>query len=253
MDDEKWISEKKIKFLMATSNDVPEVVEFLHENFFPDEPVFRNIKAMEGNGWLDNYLRSIGDKMMAIKPITEVEITPSCIVARSTIDNSIVGCRMGEIISRKNGKDDPLPPIMWIGSLPAFIPIPKKLIDMTNLIQHTMDLNYGKVKAFEELKDADKIYFAANVCVSDKARGLGLGTELVRRGYDIAKKAECAYTYILASSMYSQKIFHKLGNCDVLHEVKYEDYKYDKKGRPFLIDPREHKVIQVLAIRHSND
>jgi len=253
MDDDKWISEKKIKFSMATENDVNDVVEFLHKNFFPDEPIFRNIKAMEGNGWLDYYVQDIVDKMMAIKPITEVEITPSCIVARSTVDNSIVGCRMGEIVSRKNAKDDPLPPIMWIGSLPAFLPIPKKLIDVTNLIQQNIDLNYGKCNAFQELKDADKIYFAANVCVSDKARGFGLGTELVKRGYDIAKKSGCAYTYIIATSMYSQKIFHSLGKCDVLHEVKYEDYKYDKKGRPFLIDPREHSVIQVLAIRHSND
>ena len=31
-------------------------------------------------------------------------------------------------------------------------------------------------------------------------------------------------------------------------QVRYDDYKYDKKGRPFLIDPREHQVIQVLAI-----
>ena len=74
---------------------------------------------------------------------------------------------------------------------------------------------------------------------------------LIKRGYEIAKKAGCGYTYILASSIYSQKIFHKLGNCKVLHEVEYEDYKYDKRGRPFLVDPREHKVIQVLAINHS--
>ena len=116
-----------------------------------------------------------------------------------------------------------------------------------------VDLNYGKPQAFEELKDADQIYFAANVCVSDKARGCGLGTELVKRGYDIAKKTGCGYTYIFATSMYSQKIFHKLGNLQVLHEVKYEDYKYDKKARPFLIDPREHEVMQILAIRHPNE
>ena len=250
MDDDKWISEKKIKFSMATENDVNDVIQFLHKNFYPDEPVFRNVKTMEGDGWLDCYLRDTMDKLMTIRPIMNVEITPACIVARSTEDNSIVGCRIGEIVSRKNAKDEALPPIMWLGNLPSFVPIPKKLIDMINLIQYLIDLNYGKVNAFEELKDTDKIYFAANVCVSDKARGLGLGTELVKRGYDIAKNAGCGYTYVLASSIYSQKIFHKLGNCDVLHQINYEDYKYDKRGRPFLIDPREHKVIQVLAIRH---
>lgn len=250
MDDNRWESQKKIRFSIATEKDVNDIIQFLHQNFLPDEPVNRNIRTMDGNGWLDCYLRNTVDKVLAIQPIMDVEITPACIIARSTSDNSIVGCRIGEIISRENVKDESLPPIMWIGSLPSFLPIPKKLIDMTNLIQHFIDLSYSKCNAFSELKDTDRIYFAANVCVSDKARGCGLGTELVKRGYDIAKKAGCGYTYILASSIYSQKIFHKLGNCDVLHEVKYEDYKYDKKGRPFLIDPREHKVIQVLAIKH---
>ena len=250
MEDEKWISEKKIKFSMATEKDVQDVIKFLHENFYPDEPVTRNTKVMEGSGWLDTYYRDLCDKVMATQPITKVEITPACIVARSTIDDSLVGVRMGEIVSRKNVKDEPLPPIMWIGNLPSFIPVPKKLIDMTNLLQHWLDLKYSKCNAFEELKDTDMIYFAANVCVSSKARGLGLGTELVKRGYEIAKNSGCGYTYILASSIYSQRIFHKLGDCNVLHEGKYEDYKYDKRGRPFLIEPREHKVIQVLAIKH---
>ena len=205
---------------------------------------------MEGNGWIDTFLRKIVDKILISEPVMNVEIAPASIVARSTADNSIVGCRLGEIASRKNVRDVALPPVMWIGNLPAFLSIPKKLTDMSNLIQFTIDLNYGKLQAFEELKDTDQIYFAANVCVSDKARGCGLGTELVKRGYDIAKKTGCGYTYIIASSLYSQKIFHKLGNLKVLHEVKYDDYKYDKKGRPFLIDPREHEVTQVLAISH---
>ena len=251
MEDEKWPSKKKIRYDMAEEKDVLDVIKFLHENFFPDEPVNRNIKVMEGSGWLDNYLRGICNNARAIQPITKVEITPACILARSTEDGSIIGCRMGEIVTRKNVKNDPRLPIMWIGNLPSFIPIPKKLIDMTNVLQFFIDLRYSKCKAFDELKDADMIYFAANVCVCRKARGLGLGTELVKRGYELAKTVDCAYTYILTSSIYSQKIFHNLGNCQVLHELEYEDYKYDKRGRPFLIDPREHKVIQVLAIRHS--
>ena len=253
MDDDTWITEKKIKFSLASTDDIPELIPFIKENFLPDEPVLRNVKTLEGNGWIDEFfLKTILD-LMVTKPVSNVEIAPASIVARSTLDNSIVGCRIGEIESRRNVKRVTLPPILWIGSLPAFLPIPKKLIDMSNVIQHLIDLNYGKNEAFEELKDIDKIYFAANVCVSNKARGCGLGTELVKRGYEIAKNEGCGYTYILASSLYSQKIFHKLGNLQVLHEIKFEDYKYDKKGRPFLIDPREHEVIQVLAIRHSVD
>ena len=249
--DEKWIAEKNIKFSIASEEDIAELTDFLHGTFFLDEPIHRMIRAMEGNSWLDNYLRKMLDKALIIDPLSNVEV-PASIIARNTVDNSIVGCRIGEIRSRKTVKDVPLPNVMWIASLPAFLPIPKKITDIPNLIQHMMDLNYGKVEAFGELNDTEQIYFAALVCVSKKARGAGLGTELAERGYEIAKKAGCGYTYVLATSIYSQKIFHKHENWKLLHEVKYEDYKYDKKGRPFLIDPQEHKVIQLLALNHQN-
>ena len=169
MNQDKWITEKHIKFSIASEDDITELIQFLHENFFPDEPTTRNLKTMEGNGWIDNFLRKFVDKVLITEPILNVKIAPASIVARSTVDNSIVGCRIGEIMSRENVKDMALPPILWIGSLPAFLPIPKKLIDFSNMIQLFYDLNYGKPQAFEELKYTDQIYFAANVCVSNKA------------------------------------------------------------------------------------
>ena len=250
--DEKWIAEKNIKFSIASKEDIPDLTTFIHETFYLDEPVHRNIRAMEGNGWVDNYLRKLLDKALIIDPLCNNEVAPASIVARSTVDNSIVGCRIGEISTRKSVKDFSIPPILWITSLPTFLPIPKKITDMSNMIQYLIDVNYGKPQAFDELRDTDQIYFAALVTVSKKARGAGLGTELAERGYEIAKKTGCGYTYVLATSIYSQKIFHKYENWKLLHEVKYEDYKYDKKGRPFLIDPQEHKVIQLLALKHQN-
>ena len=251
MDEQKWMEERKIKFSMASEKDIPELRKFIQESFLPDEPVSRNTKVMLGDGRVDLWYRNEMTKYLVDIPISKIEIAPASIIARSTEDNSIMACRMGQMVSRVNGKDEPLPPIGWLGGLPLWIPIPKKIIDMVNNLKLFEDTNYGKLAAFTDLKDAERIYFAANICVASKARGLGLGSELVKRGYDIAKKHGCQYTYILASSLYSQIIFHKLGNCSVLHEVKYEDYKYDKRGREYIIDPREHKVAQVLAISHE--
>ena len=253
MDDEKWANEKNIKFFTASETDIPELIQFIHENFLPEEPTNRNLKTVEGNGWIDRYLRNIMINTFIKNPILKAEDVPGCTIARTTTDNKIVGCRMGEVVSRENGNDENIPPIMWIRNFPRCVPIPKKLIDSVNLLHLMKDLNYGKENAFIELRDADKIYFATKVCVSPRARGCGLGSELVKRGYDIARRSGCGYTYVLASSLYSQHIFHKLGNCEVLHEARYEDYLYDKKGRPFLVDPQEHKVLQVLAIRHLNN
>ena len=253
MDDNYWKTEKNIIFCTASENDIPELVTFIHENFLPHEPTNRMIKTVNGNTWLDKYLRDYLILTFIKNPIINFDTTPGCMVARSTIDNSILGCRMGEIVIRGNERDDKIPPIMWIRNLPSCLPIPKKLIDTLNLVQLMRDLRYGKQYAFEELVDTNMIYIALKVCVSPKARGLGLGSELIRRGYEMAKSTGCGYTYVLASSLYSQMIFHRLGNCQVLQEAKYEEYKYDKKGRPFLDDAQEHIVLQVLAIRHLDD
>ena len=102
MDDEKWIVEKKIKFSTASENDIPELIQFIHNYFLPDEPINRNIKTAEGERWLDCYIRNIVDDTFIRNPILNVEIAPACTIARSTLDNSILGCRMGEIVSRQN-------------------------------------------------------------------------------------------------------------------------------------------------------
>ena len=41
---------------------------------------------------------------------------------------------------------------------------------------------------FQDLEDANMIYLAILLSVGREARGKGLGTELMRRGYEIAKQ-----------------------------------------------------------------
>ena len=253
MDDKKWIAENKYKFYFATERDIPELVTFFRDHFFKDEPIMRNLKILEGKGMIDRYLRNELCKYLVTNPILNNETSPASIVVRSTIDNSILGCRLGEIVERNHEKDKSILPVSIARNPPLYIPLPKKFIDVINIVKQFSDLKYGKTNAFDDLKDAEKIYFATNVCVSSKGRGLGLGSELVRRGYIIAKENGCDYTYTLASSVYSQNIFHKLGSCIVLNQARYKDFKFDRRGRHFLVDPQEHKVIQVLAVRHLNE
>ena len=253
MDHTKWIKEGKLKFFVASEKDIPDLIAFIQDNFFSYEPIMRNIGVMEGKGTLDRYLRKEMCKRHVTDLILKSQTTPACIVARSTIDDSILGCRMGEIVNRKQARSKCDQPFTCILPFVSFLPIPLKSNHLMNMKRLFKDLKYSQIDAFRELKDSDKIYFAANVCVSAKSRGLGLGSELVRRGYSIAKQSGCDYTYILASSMYSQNKFHKLGNCQILHQAKYKDYRFDKHGRPFLINTKEHKVIQVVAIHHLKE
>ena len=251
--EERWATECCIEFSLATLDDINELKEFMLCNFYPDEPMSRCLGVAKGNGLIDKYVRYLLNKILIVDPIQKNNTNIPCsIIGRSTENNCIVGCRIGAIYS----KQDDLPSVAcvsnWLGELPLFLEVPRKFIDFVNQQSLFADLHYSKQDAFNELiESGNLIYFAECLVVSSTTRGIGLGAELLKRGYKLAKDAGCRYTYVLATSMYSQNIFHKLGNVKVLHEVKYEDYKYDKRGRAFLLDTGVHKVIQVLAIDHG--
>ena len=140
-----------------------------------------------------------------------------------------------------------------LGNLPTWFGVPEKFIHICNLQTLYKDLAYSHNDAFNELNDSgDIIYFCKVLCVSKQRRGEGLGAELVKRAYRIAIEAGCKYTYAHVTGMYSQNVFRRLGGSRILHEVKYEDYHVDGKGRSFLNDTREHKVSQVIAVDHND-
>ena len=63
-------------------------------------------------------------------------------------------------------------------------------------------------------------------------------------------QAGCEYTFIAASSSFTQKILDKLGNNKITGEKRYEDMRYDKKGRPYFIDTGVHDAIKVNVVDH---
>ena len=56
---------------------------------------------------------------------------------------------------------------------------------------------YGHQYMFQDLEDANMIYLAQLLSVGSEARGKGLGTELMRRGYKIAKEVNSLHLYDL--------------------------------------------------------
>ena len=69
--------------------------------------------------------------------------------------------------------------------------------------------------------------------------------------FNILLQAGCEYTHIGASSSFTQKILKKLGNCEVVHEMKYDEIRYDQKGREFFIDTGVHDSIQICNVKHN--
>ena len=55
------------------------------------------------------------------------------------------------------------------------------------------ELRYGNQYAFMDLEDANTVYMCMILSVGEEARGKGLGTELIKRGYEVAKKVTHFY------------------------------------------------------------
>jgi GNAT superfamily N-acetyltransferase len=91
-----------------------------------------------------------------------------------------------------------------------------------------------------------KIYFGFALGVARAGRGKGLGDKLLKASIQEARDQGCSYQYLLASGIYSQKIFSNNGFV-ILTEKNYEDFK-DNNGK-ILIQHEIHKTNQKLALK----
>ena len=80
--------------------------------------------------------------------------------------------------------------------------------------------------------------------VSTACQGLGLGSELCRRSVELAKSKGYTSYSVIASGLYSQRAFHKLG-FEEKHRVVYKDER-DKNGNLVVWDHREHTHAETL-------
>ena len=129
-------------------------------------------------------------------------------------------------------------------SVPEYF-IPKNFHALAMIEKFLDSMGYGKKSAFLDFPNATKIYSGQSVCVSPKARGLGLGKELIRCTNILAKDKGCSHVYILATSLYSQKIFQSL-KFQVHSERDYDTYK-NKDGSNFFKDMGVHKSAQLVV------
>lgn len=121
-----------------------------------------------------------------IDPVLKYKHSPGCIIAKSTITGNIVGARLGKIVHRndpvKNERFD------WMANLPLCFPIPHCLTFSSNLGPLFERLRFGHQYMFQDLESANRIYQCLILSVGREARGKGLGTELMKRSYEIAKQ-----------------------------------------------------------------
>ena len=243
-----WEKERNITIELAKMSELDEIRAFESANFYPDEPATRCLGLWTGTGFIDKQIQKLVIDITEVVPVKQNAKLPACLVARSNETGEIVGTRFGEIRERSESLSMGDPNFRWLGNLPKFIPVPRIIVKVANF-QYLMDkIPYSYKDAFKEL-DGQFIYCCHHVCVGRKARRKGLGMELIKRGHKLAERAGCRQTYVMATSIYSQKIFSKLGY-KILHEVQYSDHEKDRRGRPFLDNVGEHVSIQILSHEH---
>ena len=128
--------------------------------------------------------------------------------------------------------------------------LPQKLKTGYDALLFLEHAKYGQDTAFEDVPNAKKFYNGLNLTVGSKARGLGLGKELIERTNAIAKEKGCSHVYIVATSKYSQAIFKKL-NFQVLHETDYIGFK-GRNGEDLFKNMKDHKSSQIVLFDLSN-
>jgi len=245
-----WEQENEVVIDYVQQSDAEEAKEFLYENFYKDEPLFKSFKILNINGWFDRYMLKEVDKFLIHQPIAQNEKKKASLVAKCTKTGKIVGTRFGEIVTRETLKVEPK--IYFLGEMPKFVPVPEKLRKQAQ-IQKIFDTHLiGQEHVFKhpDTKESKAIYFGHNVCVGRAARGKGLGLEMVKRSQRLAEANGCSHTYIIATGKFSQRIFHKL-NYKPVYEIKYADIEKDKRGRPFIDDHGVHEIIQTVIFRHA--
>ena len=81
-------TELGVTFKVLEPSDQPKIMEFLMESFFPDEPVFRSLKMLEGSGMVSNY----------ISGLVRDELVDPCLLDGQSIaaidkDGTVIGTR----------------------------------------------------------------------------------------------------------------------------------------------------------------
>ena len=81
-------NELGLTFKELTPSDFDEISEFLALYFFPDEPITRSTKLLEGSGLINKYISSLVKKYL-IDPWLKDEVS----IAAYNKDGEIIGVR----------------------------------------------------------------------------------------------------------------------------------------------------------------
>ncbi len=185
------------------------------------------------------YVRKSFKKDIIDKKCLKSEGAYSIIALNS--NDEVMGVKLGYTVSAGE-KKHPFNYMPWLRHL--YWALPKSMEEANTAMWFFEEkFRYHPNYALEDLK-VKKMFEGEILGVSKKARGLGLGKEMLRMSMALAKEAKCEAYFSGVSGVYSQKIYRDMG-FTVFRELLYADVK-TKSGKSLLNDTREHtKLLNV--------
>jgi len=218
-------SELGIEFKVISSEMIPAVLDFMEEHHLPHEPMSRSL------GFTRNWLT---DEMYFKDAIND-----GTSIAAVDKHGNILATRIAKIIKRND----------WFGWIVDMILkhvftrilwLLGDLTSMKNLWIMLLIIDFLEFDSFAMMKQLEcgSIYEAKALC-SARTHGVrGLGTELVRRGEELARSRGVNYANVMVTGVYSAKVFDRLGYTK-LKELEYAEFR-DERGDLYLKETREH-------------
>ncbi|GMR31526.1 hypothetical protein PMAYCL1PPCAC_01721, partial [Pristionchus mayeri] len=203
-------------FSIASSSDVPEMLEFLLTDFLFSVPLNLAVGMTREDAY-DRYLASV-----------EVSVANGTSAVVRNEDGVVIGVRLSGFEDR----DKPIFPTN-ISSLGLK---PRTIARLLNKI------NYGRWDLIPS--DIHRVFEVRVVSVAKKYRGRGIAKDLLSFELDAVRENGARGAVADLVAIASQGLF-SVDGYSVLREIVYEDY-LDEEGKPVFVCPDGSKKVQLV-------
>eukprot|EP00116_Pleurobrachia_bachei_P008869 sb/3469131/ len=208
----------RIETIPCNTDRVQEINDLMNNHFFPEEPfcILMGITNPPHTAF----------HFSITEPCARSGVS---VMATDTHTGEIVGVHLGNVYKREYSLLERFKNWIW-----------EWIIWAMYLIFATPGIRYGELvllpliseytgyipSRYFNIFNCDKILSDTFLCVSSTARGAKLGERLLAESEAVAKAAGCTHTVAVATGVFSQKVFHKLGYT-MEQETPYSDIRLE--------------------------
>ncbi|RVE42798.1 hypothetical protein evm_012555 [Chilo suppressalis] len=217
------VDDRTMRFVRITPDMSESVIQHLRESFFADEPLNKAVRLCER-----------GEPHYALEQMCRATIADGLSLA-AIEEDYILGVSLNGIL--KPGDIEEALQKIRQSTDEKF----NKIFTILYTLSKDLDL-------FDKL-DVDRILECRIISASDRARGRGLGKEMMKRSIEIAEQENFKIFKADATGAFSQKICRHFG-MKVFGRVRYDEY-LDSTGNPvFNVEPpHEELAVMILDLR----